>query len=209
MHQSEVLTINIDGASRGNPGPAAFAYVIRREGAPVTEEAGCLPPTTNNFAEYTALVRALERATKLGAKRLHINSDSELLVKQMNGEYRVKHPELRILYERAKKLIEPFKQVTIVHVPREENRRADELCNEALDGKHKSKEVADTARKERPQNANSPLQESASEEALICLRAAARAWSLGDPEVPSPGQVLEQICSILEENGLLRSRRLC
>jgi ribonuclease HI len=203
----DVVTIEIDGASRGNPGPAAFAFVIRRDGHLVSEEADCLPPTTNNSAEYTALVRALERAGKIGAQRLLIRSDSKLLVKQMNGQYRVKHPELRQFYEQAKKLIEPFQKVTIVHVPREENHRADELCNEALDGKHKRKDVNGTAGKQRAPKAQLSLEGSACEEALVCLRAAAKAWSRGDPEVPPPDQVLEQIRSVFEENGLLKSRR--
>src|SRR5207253_10930089 len=90
MAEPGLLTINIDGAARGNPGPAAYAYVIARDGQPVLEEAGCLGTATNNVAEYTALVKALERAVELGGKRVLIRSDSELLVKQMSGESRVK-----------------------------------------------------------------------------------------------------------------------
>src|SRR5713226_4569662 len=104
MKKSDLLTINIDGAARGNPGPAAYAFVIAREGQPPIEEAGYLGNATNNFAEYTALVKALERALELGGERLIIESDSELLVKQMNGEYRVKNDQLRVLHERARKL---------------------------------------------------------------------------------------------------------
>src|SRR5437868_14364053 len=81
MSKSAVMTINIDGAARGNPGPAAYAYVITGEGHPVIEEAGCLGSATNNVAEYTALVKALQRAAQLGGSRVHVNSDSELLVK--------------------------------------------------------------------------------------------------------------------------------
>src|SRR5437868_1765974 len=98
---ADVLTIYTDGAARGNPGPAAFAYVMRRPGAPDIEEKGCLGDSTNNVAEYTALVRALEHAQRLGARRLIVNSDSELMVKQMAGEYKVKHEGLRPLYEQA------------------------------------------------------------------------------------------------------------
>jgi ribonuclease HI len=94
MSAARDLQINIDGAARGNPGPAAFAYVITREGAPPVEAAGCIGIATNNVAEYTALVRALERARDLGGKRLLIRSDSELLVKQMNGVYKVKNDSL-------------------------------------------------------------------------------------------------------------------
>src|SRR5947209_5089703 len=91
MEEPAALTIHTDGASRGNPGDAAFAYVIARDGAPALEEAGLLGQATNNQAEYTALVRALEHALDLGPRnRLIIHSDSELLVKQMNGAYRFK-----------------------------------------------------------------------------------------------------------------------
>src|SRR5262249_40077596 len=104
MSNSTTLTIHIDGASRGNPGPAAYAYVITQEARPVIEQAGTLETATNTFAEYTALVQALDRAAQLGAQRLIIRSDSELLVKQMKGLYRVKNEQLRPLYERAKQL---------------------------------------------------------------------------------------------------------
>jgi ribonuclease HI len=214
MSDSEVATINIDGASRGNPGPAAYAYVISRPGHPVVENAECLPATTNNSAEYTALVRALERAAELGAERLLIKSDSELLVKQMNGQYRVKHPDLRPLYEQACALRREFRQVTIVHVPRAENRRADELCNLALDGDRKSARQAPPADHHsrsvggsRDPKTMTSREASAHEEALACLRSAASAWSLGDPDVPAPKQVLEQILSVLEENGILKARK--
>ena len=137
MTEVLVLTIHTDGASRGNPGEAAFAYVISRDGQPPIEEADCLGEMTNNQAEYTALVRALEHALELGARhRVIVHSDSELMVKQMNGEYRVKNEELRDLYEQACALRRRFDgPVTIRHVRREQNKRADQLCNEALDGK--------------------------------------------------------------------------
>ncbi len=134
MSKSDVLTINIDGAARGNPGPAAYAYVIAKDGQLLSEEARRMGTATNNVAEYSALVRALERAAELGGKPLLIKSDSELLVKQMNGVYRVKDPRLKILHEQASRLREQFPSVSIVHVPRAENSHADRLCNEALDG---------------------------------------------------------------------------
>ena len=137
MAEATALTIYTDGASRGNPGDAAFAYVISRDGQQPIEEADCLGQMTNNQAEYTALLRALEHALKLGTHhRVIVNSDSELLVKQMNGEYRVKNEELRGLYKQACALRDRFEgPVTIRHVRREQNKRADQLCNEALDGK--------------------------------------------------------------------------
>src|SRR5438132_8586084 len=137
MAEPGLLTIHTDGASRGNPGPAAYAYVITRDGQLVVEEAGCLGELTNNQAEYTALVRALEHALELGPDdRVVVHSDSELMVKQLNGEYRVKNEELRPLYEEAIELRHQFAGgVSFVHVRRGQNQRADELCNEALDGK--------------------------------------------------------------------------
>jgi ribonuclease HI len=134
MSQGAELNIHVDGAARGNPGPAAFAYVISQDGQVLREEAGCLGTATNNLAEYTALVRALERAAELGGERLLIRSDSELLVKQMNGLYRVKHPQLKVLYDQACRLRDRFSSVEIIHVPRAQNSHADRLCNEALDG---------------------------------------------------------------------------
>jgi ribonuclease HI len=128
------VTIHTDGAARGNPGPAAFAFVITRDGEPDIEEHGCLGNTTNNVAEYTALVRALARAVEVGAERAVVYSDSELMVKQMNGEYRVKNADLKDLYLQAKGLTSRFASVTIRHVRREQNGRADQLCNRALDG---------------------------------------------------------------------------
>ena len=137
MAEAAVLSIHTDGASRGNPGEAAFAYIISRDDEPPIEEADCLGQMTCNQAEYTALVRALEHALELGAHhRVLVHSDSELMVKQMNGEYRVKNEDLRGLYEQACALRKRFEgPVTIRHVRREQNKRADQLCNEALDGK--------------------------------------------------------------------------
>src|SRR5580700_6343031 len=108
MSEPSELTIYTDGGSRGNPGPAAYAYVIQRTGESDIEEKGFLGRTTNNIAEYTGLVKALEHARHLGATRVTVYSDSELLVKQMSGEYRVKHPGLQPLYEQAVQLRKDF-----------------------------------------------------------------------------------------------------
>src|SRR6266571_5110492 len=105
MAEFPLLTIHTDGAARGNPGPAAYAYTIERAGEEPIEEAGLLGQTTNNQAEYTALVKALEHALELGTRlRVVVHSDSELMVKQLNGEYRVKNEDLRPLYEDAVEL---------------------------------------------------------------------------------------------------------
>src|SRR6516162_8081012 len=110
--KNDTWTIHIDGASRGNPGPAAYALVIARPGQPDWEESACLGRTTNNIAEYTALVRALERASQLSGRKLCIFSDSELLVKQMNGDYRVKNADLKAWFDKVKDRIEDFDKVT-------------------------------------------------------------------------------------------------
>jgi ribonuclease HI len=201
MSQPGVLTIHTDGASRGNPGAAAFAYVIAREGAPPIEEAGCLGRMTNNQAEYTALVRALEHALNLGAQhRLVIHSDSELMVKQMRGEYRVKDLELRRLYDRACQLRDSFEhRPRFVHVRRELNARADALCNQALDGR-----CGPVAVPAPPVRSPAAPHDRLGAEAVACLRAAAAAWARGNPNDPPPEAVWEQLVSILEEEGALR-----
>ena len=198
MTRSAVLTINIDGAARGNPGPAAFAYVIARDGHLLCEEAGCLGTATNNFAEYTALVRALERAAELGGERLLVRSDSELLVKQMNGLYRVKNPQLKVLHEQAAQLREQFASVSVVHVPRAENRDADRLCNEALDGRRETIPSA-ASNKNGSSDRDASQEDVVREQALACLRAAASAWGRGDPAGPTPEQVWEQIREIIDQ----------
>jgi ribonuclease HI len=125
---------NIDGASRGNPGPAAYAVVIRNaEGQVVLELAKKIGRETNNVAEYYALLAALDYATSHGIRALRVRSDSELLVRQMQGRYKVKSPELKPLYERASKLARQFQYFAIEHVRRELNRDADGLANVALD----------------------------------------------------------------------------
>jgi ribonuclease HI len=129
-----VYVANIDGASRGNPGPAAYAVVMRDPNGKVILEMGKrLGRDTNNVAEYYALLAALDYATSRGILSLRIRSDSELLVRQMQGRYKVKSPALKQLHERAVKLVHQLAYFTIEHVRREMNRDADALANEALD----------------------------------------------------------------------------
>ena len=134
---SDTATVHIDGAARGNPGPAAYALILRRPGLPDVEESDTLGKATNNVAEYTGLIRGLERAIELGVKNLTVFSDSELIVKQMNGEYRVKNADLHELYAEATALKKKLPKVTLTHVRRAQNADADRLCNEALDGNPK------------------------------------------------------------------------
>jgi ribonuclease HI len=125
---------NIDGASRGNPGPAAYAVVMRDPDGHVILELGKrLGRDTNNVAEYYALLAALDYAIGSGIKALRIRSDSELLVRQMQGRYKVKSPDLKPLHERAVKMTRQLNYFTIEHVRRELNRDADALANAALD----------------------------------------------------------------------------
>ena len=124
---------NIDGGSRGNPGPAAYGVFITVPDGAHVEVKGFIPHSTNNVAEYNGLLAALRWAVEHGVKRLHIRADSELLVKQMKGVYRVKNPGLLPLFEEAKRLARQVGQVTYEHVRREFNKDADRLCNEAMD----------------------------------------------------------------------------
>ena len=125
--------VYFDGASRGNPGPAAVGYVLVDDSGIVAEGGETIGRATNNQAEYAALVRALEVATEYGFEELQIRGDSELIVKQIRGEWDTKDPELREKRVRARELLMDVAAWDIDHVPREINDRADELANDALD----------------------------------------------------------------------------
>ncbi len=136
MTGSDVLHIHIDGASRGNPGEAGFGiHVARPDGTGIAELYGFLGRATNNVAEYQALLHALRYALARGAPRVRIFSDSELVVRQIAGAYRVKHPGLLALFREAQDLLRRFEDARVAHVPREQNREADRLANRALDEK--------------------------------------------------------------------------
>jgi ribonuclease HI len=126
-------TIYADGGARGNPGPAAAAAVIVTEGGNVAELSAFLGTATNNVAEYRALLLALDKATELGCTRVSLRLDSELIVRQLNGLYRVKDPKMRELHQRAQTALRRFEAWDARHVPRSENKRADELVNAELD----------------------------------------------------------------------------
>lgn len=123
-----------DGGSRGNPGPAAYAFVLEAEDGTVLDARGeAIGVATNNVAEYSALVAGLERAVEAGVDELEVVSDSELLVRQMRGEYKVKNRALRELFLHASRLARKIQRVTYTAVRREHNELADSLVNEALD----------------------------------------------------------------------------
>ena len=129
-----VYVAYVDGASRGNPGPASYAVVLQApDGATKFEIGKYVGRATNNVAEYYGLIAALDYAASEKIPRLRVRSDSELLVRQMQGRYKVNSPDLRPLHERAQKLARALAYFTIEHIPREQNREADELANIALD----------------------------------------------------------------------------
>ena len=126
--------LSTDGGSRGNPGPAAYAYVLEAEDGTVLAAHGeAIGVATNNVAEYSALVAGLEKAVEVGVSELEVISDSELMVKQMRGEYRVKNEALRDLSAQASRLAGKLGSVSYKAVRREQNKLADQLVNEALD----------------------------------------------------------------------------
>jgi ribonuclease HI len=152
----ETLTLEFDGGSRGNPGPAGIGVVVRAtDGTPLVTLGRFIGAATNNVAEYRALITAMEEAKRLGAKNIVIRGDSELIIKQMKGEYRVKHPDMRTLYGEAQDLIAQFDSATITHNLRHKNELADKLANLAMD---RRKDVTDAgAAEESPLDEPSPV----------------------------------------------------
>lgn len=130
---------NIDGGARGNPGPAAYGVVIRNsKGEVLAELSEYLGLQTNNFAEYSGLLAALEFAVREKYSSLKVYSDSELLVRQMQGRYKVKNPTLQELFARAQSLVRKLQRFSIEHVLREKNREPDRLVNKTLDERARS-----------------------------------------------------------------------
>jgi probable phosphoglycerate mutase len=164
--QSVAHVAYIDGASRGNPGPAAYAVVLQGPGGQTQLEIGkYFGRATNNVAEYYALIAALDAAQSRGITRLLIRSDSELLVRQMQGRYKVKSADLKPLHERAQKMARGFGDFAIEHVPREQNSEADALANRALD---------ETSRSSSPRNDAAPLREPLAATAVKAASAPAK-----------------------------------
>jgi len=146
---------NIDGGSRGNPGPAAYGVVMRDgRGEVVASLKKYIGQNTNNVAEYFALIAALDYAQTHGIRALRVESDSELLVKQMRGQYKVKSEELKPLFERAKKMSQTLEMFRIEHVYREQNREADALVNQALDETSRPGAAAANAAKLPPKDSS-------------------------------------------------------
>ena len=128
------LTVNVDGGARGNPGPAAIGVVVRNDDGAVVEQVGeTIGEATNNVAEYRALLRGIELASAHGADEVELIGDSELIVRQIEGRYKVKHADMKELHAKAKKMLAGFDSWSIRHVKRAQNSDADKLVNEALD----------------------------------------------------------------------------
>ena len=122
-----------DGGSRGNPGPSGCGAILEQNGQLLATVSEFIGVSTNNIAEYTALIKILERALAMGVKHIEVRMDSELVVKQMCGQYAVKNLGLQPLFRKADMLSQRFSRFTIAHVRREANKKADELANQAMD----------------------------------------------------------------------------
>src|SRR5580658_8892609 len=145
----EKLTLQFDGGSRGNPGPAGIGIVVAAaDGTPLVTLGRFIGRATNNVAEYRALITAMQEARKLGADKVVIRGDSELVIKQMRGEYRVKNPDLKVLYEEAQSLLGEFSHASIEHNLRHKNELADKLANLAMDKRADVTEVLDSPAQE-------------------------------------------------------------
>ncbi len=132
----KVITTFTDGGARGNPGPAGIGVVLKSNGANIFAKGEYIGETTNNQAEYRALLLALEKAHEFGAEEVQCFLDSELLVKQMNRQYKVRDANLAVHFVKAVQLSQNFRKITFTHIPREQNQEADALVNEAIDRKH-------------------------------------------------------------------------
>ena len=152
------ITLEFDGGARGNPGPAGIGVVLRaKDGTELVTLGRFIGRATNNVAEYRALITALQKAKELGARRVAIRGDSELVVKQMKGEYRVKNEALRELYDEAQSLLRQFEHSTIDHNYRNKNALADKLANLAMDRKADVTEVNGGGGAASPLDAPSPV----------------------------------------------------
>ena len=148
---AESIIAHIDGGSRGNPGPAASAFVLTDpRGKQLQARAFFLGEATNNFAEYTGIHKALGAAKSLGARQITVYSDSELLVRQINGQYKVKSEQIRPLFDQAIAMLAEFESWQVRHIFREDNKKADGLVNLALDGKKDVEMKVDKAKKTKP-----------------------------------------------------------
>ena len=188
-------TIHIDGGSRGNPGPASYAVVLRRPGHETVDECDRLGVATNNVAEYTALLRGLELARAYGVRELQVFSDSELLVKQMRGEYKVKNVELKSLQAEAAALCRRLGVVGFTHVLRGQNRDADRLCNEALDGRPRPRAAVTHTSGTDTGVTLTPV-DSRRDDAIALLSGAADCWATQGLAEPTVEEIVDRLRAI-------------
>jgi ribonuclease HI len=210
---SDTFILHTDGGSRGNPGPAAYAYVIERPGHPPIEEMVFMGSSTNNIAEYTGMLKALEHSLELGARNVVVHSDSELMVKQMNGDYKVKNPGLLPLYQQACKLAKQFATCKFKHVYREQNTHADRLCNEALDNPHDSPPRVAAAPAKPAPSAAAPASPSVPrrdphaklhEQAIDYLADCVKAWRDEEPTAPPAVEMWKHLWTLLEKHDAVK-----
>lgn len=179
----EQITLQFDGGSRGNPGPAGIGVVLAAaDGTPILTLGRFIGRATNNYAEYVALITGLKEAMKLGVRKLMIRGDSELVVKQMTGEYKVRHPDLRPLYLEARDLLREFDHHKIEHNYRHKNELADKLANLAMDRKADVTDVDDPAPRSGQAVGNAPPRTGVS-----ARPATASPLDEPSPVAPSPG----------------------
>lgn len=167
----QTITLEFDGGSRGNPGPAGIGVVLRAaDGTAIFTLGRFIGRATNNYAEYQALVTGLAEAQKLGVKKIAVRGDSELVIKQMLGEYRVKNAQLRPLYEQAQDLFNSFESASISHNLRHHNTLADQLANKAMDRKADVTDAGDAPSTSPPQPSTSDVEEFQPGENVGCAR---------------------------------------
>ena len=189
----ETLTLEFDGGSRGNPGPAGIGVVVRaQDGTPLVTLGRFIGRATNNVAEYRALITALEEAKKLGTKRIVIRGDSELIIKQMKGEYRVKHPDMKDLYDEAQFLIHQFDEAKITHNLRHKNELADKLANLAMDRKRDVTEANGADATSSPLDEPSPIATKTGDR-FICPKCGC-AVTVNKPSPIRPHQLKPFVC---------------
>jgi ribonuclease HI len=185
---NESLTLEFDGGSRGNPGPAGIGVVVRAaDRTPLVTLGRFIGRATNNVAEYRALITAMQEAKKLGARKVLIRGDSELIVRQMTGVYKVKHPDMRVLYEEAQDLLQEFESAKFEHNLRDKNELADKLANLAMD---RRADVTDAD--ESPVDAPAPAETRAGD-SFACARCGC-AIQVKRPSSIRPHQLKPFVC---------------
>src|SRR4051794_20734874 len=189
----ETLTLEFDGGSRGNPGPAGIGVVVRAaDGTPLVTLGKPIGRATNNVAEYQALIVALEEAHKLGAKKVVVRGDSELIIRQMRGEYRVKHPDLRPLYDDAQHLMHQFDEAKIEHNLRGKNELADKLVNAALDARREVRDLDEASAGADSVDAPAPVATKAGDR-FVCSRCGCEI-EVRKPSSIRPHQLKPYVC---------------